>query len=89
MKTIELLPMESAPKDGTHIIVKRKNVLEDGIQFVQAWWWKPTELHQWESGARPHWQTNNGRTLIGETDPQGWIPLPTEVLNKPEQSREN
>jgi hypothetical protein len=77
---IKLNKMEDAPKDGTHIIVKTKDLEHLDMSFVEAWWWKPTELHQWESGARPCWQTLTNQGFFDVNNLIGWIPLPLEIV---------
>ena len=73
-----LKDMGSAPKDGTHIIIKGDCHDGDFISFTEAWWWKPKTIEQWENGARPHWEYLCKGGMFTVSNPVGWIPLPKE-----------
>ena len=76
---VMLRPMSDAPKDGTKIIImwNTPNMDFNDYDIRVAWWWKPTCLHQWESGARPHWEyITDNNFAMGIKEPLGWLPKP-------------
>lgn len=76
-----LKPMDEAPKNGTHILIKGKGIDSDLISFYECWYWKPTTLHQWEAGARPHFEYVCNGTVFEIRDMIGWISLPQLALD--------
>lgn len=73
-----LRDIESAPKDGTHIIIKGDCLDSSIISYYEAWYWKPGTIEQWEAGARPHWETLINGATYKIKNIVGWIPLPEE-----------
>ena len=76
---VMLRPMSEAPKDGTKIILMwatpSADINEYDIRI--CWWWKPTVLHQWEAGARPHWEYVSDKfSCMSVKEPMGWLPIP-------------
>lgn len=79
---ILLNEMSEAPKDGTKIIIVWSTPNNDISYYNirEAWWWKPTVLHQWESGARPHWTYIDDDEFTREiSKPLGWVLAPSFV----------
>jgi len=74
-----LNPMDTAPKDGTRIIIVWYDEAMDSRNYNirEAWWWKPTQLDQWERGARPHWEyISDHDSCHTISNPNGWMPKP-------------
>ena len=65
--TISWAPIETAPMDGTEVILYYPHLLDDG--FVTAGYWYRGAEH-----IEPHWYADlvNG----GASDPTHWMPLP-------------
>ena len=86
MKTVELRPMSEAPKDGSEILIMWDESDSDlgDVDIGIGHWWKPTELPQWESGARPQWEYRSRRndSIHRITKPLGWMPVPTPSETK-------
>ena len=61
----EWQPIETAPKDGTRILVASKM---GGVYLVS--WWKGKRTARWDNGARPLYST-----------PTHWHPLPAPPEN--------
>lgn len=73
----EWRPIESAPKDGTPILVGRV-----GSRFVQKAWWN-TDPQVWERDIAACWSVFTPEDyyysvhLLDDDEPTHWQPLPT------------
>lgn len=67
-------PMESAPKDGTEVLLAIPNPYKVRGDVEVAWWFSDWE--NWQIGAEPD-PTKDELFGIGSNVPRAWRPLPS------------
>src|SRR4051794_12290144 len=68
MSTAEWQPIETAPRDGTSILVCRDNGC--GWDYAVVWWWDEGGDYPWVIGNIPN------DDAIADGRPEYWMPLP-------------